>query len=116
MAYLLEKTQGNLPLWLSPVQVKVITVTDRANAFAKEVTAVLAEKGLRVELDDNPETVGKKVREAQLLKANYIVTIGDKEVEKKKLAIRSRDGKVTFDVPVEKFVQSLLKERETRSG
>ena len=116
MAYLLEKTQGNLPLWLSPVQVKVITVTDRANAFAREVTATLQEQGLRVELDDNPETVGKKVREAQLLKANYIVTIGDKEVEKKKLAVRSRDGKVTFDVPVEKFVQGLLKEREMRAA
>ena len=116
MAYLLEKTQGNLPLWLSPVQVKVITVTDRANAFAREVTATLQEQGLRVELDDNPETVGKKVREAQLLKANYIVTIGDKEVEKKKLAVRSRDGKVTFDVPMEKFVQGLLEEREMRAA
>ncbi len=115
MAYLLEKTQGNLPLWLSPLQVKVITVTDRANAFAKEVALTLQEQGLRVELDDNPETVGKKVREAQLLKANYIVTIGDKEVDSKKIAVRTRAGEVQFGVAVEKFVQSLLKERETRA-
>ncbi len=114
MAYILEKTQGSLPLWLSPVQVKVITINDRNIPFAKDVFSKLKEKGIRAELNEDAETISKKVRDAQLEKANYIVTIGDKEVEKKKLAVRTRAGEVKFDVDVDDFVKSLINEIEKR--
>lgn len=114
MAYILEKTQGNLPLWLSPVQVKLITVTDRNIPFAQEILAKMKEKGIRAELNDTAETIGKKVRDAQLEKANYILTIGDKEVEKKCLAVRTRKGDVKFDVKVEKFIEELMGEIKGR--
>ena len=110
MAYILEKTQGNLPLWLSPIQVKVVTVTDRAILLAQEIVRQLQEQHIRVELDDSAETISKKVRNAQLEKANYIVTVGDKEVEKKTVAVRTRAGKVEFDVPVERFIEQLKEE------
>lgn len=114
MAYILEKTQGNLPLWLSPVQVKLLTITDRCIPFAQKVQKALQQHNLRVELDDASETIGKKVRNAQLQQVNYIVTIGDKEVEKNVLAVRTRKGKVTFDVPLATFVLQLQQEVSQR--
>ena len=110
MAYLLEKYQGKLPAWLSPVQVKVVTITDDNVSFAKKVVSELIDAGIRVELDDRMESMGKKIRDAQLEKVNYILTIGDKEVKKKTLAVRNREGKTKFDVKVDKFVEDLLKE------
>ena len=110
MAYLLETYQGKFPAWLSPVQVKLVTITDDNLSFAKKVMQQLVDVGIRVELDDRMESMGKKVRDAQMEKVNYIVTIGDKEVEKKTLAVRNREGKTKFDVKVDKFVKDLLKE------
>jgi threonyl-tRNA synthetase len=110
MAYLLEKTQGKLPLWLNPLQVKVVTITDDNVPFAQEIIKKLFDENIRVELDDRSESMGKKVAEAVSEKVNYIVTIGDKEVEKKTLAVRGRDGKTIFDVTVENFVEHLKKE------
>lgn len=114
MAYLLEKTQGNLPLWLNPLQVKIVTVNDASIAFAREVERNLEAGGIRIEIDDNTETMGRKVREAQLQKVNYILTIGDQEVEKKVLAVRTRAGEIKFNVPVKEFLAQLLKEIEDR--
>ncbi len=110
IAYLLEKTQGKLPLWLNPVQVKVLTITDKQIAFAKDIVEKMNSVGLRVELDERTETMGKKVREAQLEKVNYIVTVGEKEVEKNTLAIRTRAGEVKFGVDIEELINSLVDE------
>ncbi len=115
ISYILEKTQGKLPLWLSPVQVKIITINETNIPFAKEVVQKLRDAGLRVELDDHAETIGKKVRNAQLEKVNYIVTIGDKEVEKKVLSVRTRAGEVKFDVKVEGFIKQLVEEKSKRT-
>ncbi|MDO8655717.1 MAG: His/Gly/Thr/Pro-type tRNA ligase C-terminal domain-containing protein, partial [Nanoarchaeota archaeon] len=82
--------------------------------FAQKVVAQLHEQRIRVELNADAETVGKKVHDAQAEKVNYIVTIGDKEVEKKTIAIRSRDGKVKFDVPLKTFIEELKEEIESR--
>ncbi|MEK6937740.1 MAG: threonine--tRNA ligase [Nanoarchaeota archaeon] len=111
---LLEHTNGNLPLWLSPIQVKILTVTDRNVKFAEEILHKLLDQGFRTELDASAETIGKKVRDAQLEKANYILTIGDKEEEKKTLAVRTRAGEVKFGVKVEEFLKQLLEERKER--
>ncbi len=114
MSILIEQYAGKFPLWLSPVQVKLVTVTDRNVEFASEVMKKLREMDVRVELNDNAETIGKKVRDAQQEKVNYIVTIGDKECEKKTLAVRSRVGDVEFDVPVERFVAAVVEEIRLR--
>ncbi|MEA3378915.1 MAG: threonine--tRNA ligase [Nanoarchaeota archaeon] len=108
MGILIEHFAGKFPLWLNPVQIKVITVTNRCVPIAKRVIDELKKNNLRVELDDRTETMGKKVREAQLEKVNYIITIGDKEVENKKLAVRKRSGKVAFGVDINKFISDTL--------
>ncbi|MBU0459345.1 MAG: threonine--tRNA ligase [Nanoarchaeota archaeon] len=109
---MVEHLAGKLPLWLSPVQVKVLTITDDQIPYAKKVVAELVKNGLRVELDDRAESMGKKIRDAAMEKVNYIVTIGEKEVAKKVLAVRDRSGKTKFGVNVDKFVKDLLKEVE----
>ncbi len=114
MGILIEHFAGKFPLWLSPNQVKIITVTDRNEKFAKKVAKELKEKGIRVEIDLKSETLNRKVREAQLQKFNYIITIGDKEVDKKTLAVRTREGKVKFGVKLNNFIKDLLKEIETK--
>ncbi|MDP3699117.1 MAG: threonine--tRNA ligase [Nanoarchaeota archaeon] len=115
MSVLIEHFAGKFPLWLSPVQMKIVTVNDRNIDFAKSVVKLLREQNIRVELDDRTESVGRKVRDAQLERANYIVTVGDKEVEKKVLAVRDREGAVKFDVSVQKFVTEVVEEvRERR--
>src|SRR3989338_652438 len=114
MSILIYQYAGKFPLWLSPVQVKLVTVTDRNVEFASEVMKKLRDADVRVELNDNAETIGKKVRDAQQDKVNYIVTIGDKECEKRTLAVRSRVGDVEFDVPVENFVAAVVEEMRLR--
>ncbi len=114
MGILLEHTNGNLPLWLSPLQVKVVTVTDRNIPFAEKVLEQLKAQNFRAELDASAETIGKKVRNAQMEKANYILTIGDKEVEKKCLAVRTRAGEVKFEVKLADFLKQLEEERKGR--
>lgn len=111
---LIEHVAGNFPLWLNPVQVKIVTVTDRNNAFAEEIKKQLEQHNLRVEIDTKGETIGKKVREAQLQKVNYIITIGDNEVAEKTLAVRTREGKVTFKVNPKEFIVQLVKEVQER--
>ncbi|MBS3171728.1 threonine--tRNA ligase [Candidatus Woesearchaeota archaeon] len=112
---LLEHFAGKFPLWLSPVQVSIITVTDRSLNFAKELENKLKENDIRVELNDRQETLGKKVLEETMKKVNYIITIGDKETENRTLAIRTRDGKVKFNVKIDEFVKSLKEEISSRS-
>ncbi|MBI2665154.1 threonine--tRNA ligase [Candidatus Woesearchaeota archaeon] len=114
MSILIEHFAGKFPLWINPVQVKIITVTDRNNDFAQEVAEKMYSKGLRVVVDDRSETIGKKVREAQMEKVNYIVTIGDKECEAKNLAVRTRNGDVKFNVDVDTFIIDLRKEVDER--
>lgn len=115
MSVLIEHFAGKFPLWLSPVQVKILTVTDAHVEMAKSLFARLQVLNFRVEVDSRQETIGKKVREAQLEQANYILTIGDKELEAGTLAVRHRDtGKTTFGVAVEKFVADLVCERDER--
>jgi threonyl-tRNA synthetase len=114
ISYILEKTQGKLPLWLNPVQVKIVTITDDHAADAGKIRERLLQENFRAELDDRVESLGKKVRDAQMEKVNYIVTVGDKEVKNKVLAIRNREGKTSFDVPLQEFLEELKKEREEK--
>lgn len=115
LGILTEHLYGKFPLWLSPVQVILLTLTSRNIKYSKRVKDELEKNNIRVKLDDRLETMNKKVRDAQLQNINYIVTIGDKEEKKKTLAVRTRDGKVKFGIPLKKFVQSIVKERDIKA-
>ena len=90
VACLLEETKGVLPVWLCPVQVKVLNIADSHLEYANNVKDVLLNNGVRVELDSRNEKIGKKIREAQLEKVPYMLIIGDKEVEEGKVSARHR--------------------------
>ena len=110
LSHVLELTQGKFKLWMSPNQVKVMTMNDSVNDYAKEVYDKLFEAGLQVELDDRNESIGKKVREASIDKFNYIVTVGDKEKEGKLVAVKKRDTKEIESMGLDDFVSKLNKE------
>ena len=107
---LIEHFSGKFPLWLSPVQVIVMNINQNNLKFSNEVTNKLKEYGIRVELDDRNESIPKKVREVQLRKIPYAVTIGDKEEKNKSLAIRTLDGNVKFNVKLDPFIKEILNE------
>lgn len=91
MAILIEHYGGAFPLWLAPVQVRVLPITERNHAYAQEVYQQLFDAGLRVELDDRSEKIGLKIREAQLAKVPYMLVIGDREAESGVVAVRHRE-------------------------
>lgn len=107
---LIEHFAGAFPAWLSPVQATVMTVTDRADEFAEDVAARLKAEGVRVELDDRNEKLGFKIREAQLRKTPYMLIIGDKEVENRGVAPRTRKGEDLGFMSVEEFLEKVGEE------
>jgi threonyl-tRNA synthetase len=114
---LLEHLNGNLPVWLSPVQVRVLSFTERNNPAAKKVYEKLLEAGIRTELDTENRTVEYKVRDAELQKIPYMIVIGDKEEAAKTIAVRTRgEKKVQFGVRLEDFVGKVAKEIRERTN
>ncbi len=113
---LLEHTNGNLPLWLSPTQVRVINFTDRNIKAAEKIVNELKEQipNLRIDSDLTSTTVSEKVRSAEIQRIPYIIVIGDKEEENKTLAVRSRGQKPKFGVKIDSFVKDLKEEIEKR--
>jgi threonyl-tRNA synthetase len=112
LGVLVEHYAGAFPLWLAPVQVILLPITDRVHAYAREVEKALLEANLRVELDARPETLRYKIREAQLQKIPYMVVIGDREAEQGTLAPRLRDGTEWKDMPLETFIARLREESQ----
>ncbi len=111
---LTEQLTGAFPLWLSPVQVRILTITDRADAAAKDLQAKLEKAGIRTEIDLRNEKIGFKIREAQMQKIPYMFVLGDKEVENGVLSVRSRKGAVetmTYD----EVLAKLREEIETKA-
>lgn len=101
MGILIEHYAGKFPIWLSPVQTVVMTISDKHNDYAREVHNKLFDAGVRSELDIRTESVNKKVRDAQMKKIPLMLTVGDKEMEAGTVAVRTLDGKVKFGVKVE---------------
>ncbi len=106
----LEHVAGRFPTWIAPVQVAVLPITDAHHAWTKEVEAALVAAGLRVETDLRSEKLGLKIREATLLRVPYMLVLGDKEVEARGVAPRSRDGKTGALEPLAEFVARLADE------
>lgn len=115
LGILIEEFAGKFPTWLSPVQVKLLTIADRHFDYAQEVSKKLRAKGIRVELDDRAEKIGYKIREAQLEKGPYMLIIGDKEAENGQVSVRSRDNGEIGSIEVDRFVEVILSEIEERS-
>ncbi len=112
---LVENYQGAFPIWLSPVQVKVLNLTDRNEKYAESVAAKLAADGLRVELNAANETIGKKIREAELEKIPYILVVGDKEEKSGPVAVREHGKGDLGAQKIEKFKSKILTEIAKKS-
>jgi threonyl-tRNA synthetase len=112
---LIEHFVGKFPLWLSPLQVRVITVADRHSEYAHEVAREIKKAGLLCDIDDSSESVNKKIRNAQIMQINYMLTVGDKEQENRTVSLRTRDNVVHGEISIPLFVETLEKERKERA-
>lgn len=112
---LIEHFSGKFPFWLSPYQVSIATLADRHIPFAKQVQAKLIEQDILCDLDDSNESMGKKVRMSTSLKTNYLLTIGDKEVENRTISLRTRDNIVHGEIDICDFLDKVLKERSEKA-
>ena len=117
---LIENSEGRLPPWLAPVQASVMTITDRARDFVEEAAALLQNSGFRVETDLRNEKIGLKIREATLQRVPYLLVAGDREVEERSLAVRTREGKDLGTMSLDELVVMLDREsaasRRTAGG
>lgn len=114
LALLLEKYAGALPTWLCPTQVRVLTITERQDNFAKEVEAALLAAGLRAECDLRNEKIGFKVREAQMEKIPFMLVMGDREAEEHTVTVRNRKGDNVGTMPLEQAVTMIQKISDDR--
>ena len=114
LAYLIERFAGAFPLWLSPEQVRVLTITDRADEAALKVQKELQQQGMRVEVDLRNEKIGFKVREAVTQKVPYMLVLGDKEVEEGTVAVRTRKGENLGVMKLDEVIAMFNKEIESK--
>ncbi|TSC87687.1 MAG: threonyl-tRNA synthetase [Microgenomates group bacterium Gr01-1014_16] len=110
IGFLIEHFGGNFPTWLTPVQVKVLPITDKHLHYAKSVSEKLKEAGIRVELDDRNERLQAKIRDAQKEKVSYMLILGAKEVETKTVTVRARSGEAYGPYSIETFISNICQE------
>jgi len=114
MSIILEHLNGAFPLWLSPVQAKVIPVSVSQAGYAREVFEQLRDNAVRAELDDSNETLGKRIRNAKVEKANYILVVGDEEIKSQTATLEGRTGKIGA-LAVEEIIRKLKEEISSRA-
>ena len=112
---LIEHFEGAFPIWLSPVQVKVLPITDKNLVYGKEVHKLLVENGIRADIDDRNETLGAKIRDAQKEKICYMLIVGNIEEKEKKVAVRLRNGKDMGQLSLKSFLKEITNNIETKS-
>jgi threonyl-tRNA synthetase len=110
MGVLIEHYAGAFPTWLSPVQVKVITISDEQNQYAENIYRNLLDNNIRSEIDLRNERLNHKIREAQMQKIPYMLVIGNKEVENNAVAPRMRNGKNLGAIPLDDFINHVNQE------
>ena len=113
LGILIEHYAGKFPLWLSPIQARVFAINDEFNAEAEKICQRLRKEKIRADFDSRKETIGRKVRDAELEKIPYTITIGKKEIDSGKLAVRDREQKIS-GLSFEEFVGKLKKEIEEK--
>jgi len=109
IAFLIEKYKGVFPIWLSPVQVKVLPISEKQISYANKVTKSLIDQSVRVELDNRNETLGAKIRDAQNEKVPYMIILGDREAEKDEVSVRNRSGE-NSTMKLSKFIDIIKNE------
>ncbi len=114
MGILVEHFAGKFPLWISPNQIMFLPIADRHVAYCEEVAAQLKKAGLRVYIDDRSESTKKKVRDAQLQQYNYMLVVGDKEIEEKTVNVRTRANEVVGSKKVNDFIKELQQEKDSK--
>ncbi|OGH23688.1 MAG: threonine--tRNA ligase [Candidatus Levybacteria bacterium RIFCSPLOWO2_01_FULL_38_13] len=107
---LLEHTQGNLPFWLSPVQISILPITERQNREARKIYEKLLKSGIRAEFDNRGKTLQSKIRDATLQKVPYMGIIGDKEIGSESISVRTREGKDLGLIKIPEFLKKLKEE------
>lgn len=115
LAYLIEKYAGALPLWMSPEQVRILPVTDRAKEYGEGIAKRLDDLGMRVTVDNRNEKIGYKIRQAQLEKIPYFFIVGDKEVEDNTVSLRSRKDGDLGASPLEDVIAKIVKENAEKA-
>lgn len=115
MGIYIEHTSGSFPVWLSPIQVKILPITDRNLKFAIKVLDNLKSAGIRAQLDSRSESLGKKIRNAQLEKIPYMLIIGDQEEKENKVRERGRSGKDNGLINLDQFIKNLKSEIESKT-
>ena len=111
---LIEHLAGNFPLWLAPVQIKILTVSEKHIKFSQKLKAEFKEYNLRVEIDNSDETLGNKIRKNIINKIPYTLVIGDKEMKNKNLTIRVRNEKELLNINKNKFIKSIIQDIKDR--
>lgn len=112
---LTEHFAGRFPLWINPEQVIIIPVSDKFIDTAEKLEGKIKDAGFRVSIDKRSEGVGYKIRQAQLMRANYMLVVGEKEENSKLLTVRNRDGEETNDVSVDSFIEKIKEESDSKS-
>lgn len=115
LGILIEHFAGRFPLWLSPVQIAVLTVADRHAAYAHQVATFFRNSGFLCEVFDAADSVNKKVRNAQMNQFNYMLTVGDKEMENGTVGLRTRDNVVHGEIALQAFLEKISKELQSKS-
>jgi threonyl-tRNA synthetase len=116
IAFLIEKYAGAFPLWLSPVQVKIIPISEKHNDYAYKLLEQLKQHNIRAEVDDGAERMQKKIRNAQLGKVYYMAVIGDKEMEGNEVNIRKRNGDQLGTMKVKEFIKQVEEQVKNRKN
>lgn len=114
MAFLIEKYRGNFPTWLTPVQVKVLPISEKHLEYAVKIKSALEQGGIRVEVDARNERLQAKIRDAQMEKVSYMFIVGDREEEAKAVVVRKRDGTDLGPQNLQEFIKVLKKEIEEK--
>ena len=115
LALILEKYAGALPLWLSPTQATIVPVNSEFDEYAKEIQEKMLARGIRVEADTRNETMGKRIREAQLEKINYVLVVGANEKEAGTVSLRARGGINLGVMTIDEMIEKLVNEIETKA-
>ncbi|MBP72273.1 MAG: threonine--tRNA ligase [Euryarchaeota archaeon] len=115
VAFLTEHWAGNFPIWLSPVQVQIITISEKHKQYAEQVREALDVAGIRVQVDDSDNTIGKKIRTHRKTRPAYMVILGDEEASDRTVSIRGRSGNQKKGVALEEFVSDVFAEISNRS-
>ena len=116
MAYMIEETKGKFPVWLAPLQVKVLPVSEKTMDYARQVNQALEDANIRTQLDERSEKIGYKIREArQIDRAPYMLILGAKEAEEGTISVRNRDTDETQTMQLQDFINKVLEEIQTRA-